>query len=362
MTVRLLPLFIALCVLLMPASAADDGSTIDLLLAYTPGGKAQLGGTESLVISKFSAALNTVNTRLADAAIATEFRVIGARQTFYQEQVNVDFHADLTNLIGTTDGYMDELHALRDVYAADLVILVAGNQFAIYRGDAPTWAGADATQGFAIVEGRYFTADTLIAQLGYLLGATGENPTLEAATLNANRVAVANYRESLGASPQELLFNGDFEIDTDSDNIPDFWTLVKPAKSEGRRCNAFARMTGCALKINGVAGSKTRFRYTVGSLDALPGDALTLTAYARTQNAQTGATIRVIARYHDAPEQKRILRAPIGTADYTQLSGTLALSGAPKNVLVVIGFHGAGAKGKTWFDDVSLSFNRLPRS
>jgi len=312
-----------------------------------------------LVLTRFSTALNQINTRFTDAGIDTQLRLVGARQTFYQEQINVDFHADLTNLIGTTDGFMDELHDARDAYAADMVILVAGNQFAIYKGDAPAWAGADATKGFALVEGRYFTTETLIAQVGYLLGAAGLDPILEVATLNANRVAVAGYREGISVPPIELLINGGFDMDADLDGWPDFWTPVHPRLSEGTRCNAFARNGGCALKLDGVSGSQTRFKYTVGALDALPGETLTLTGYARTKNAQAGATLRVIVRYNDAPEQTLILDAPLGTADYTALSGTVVLTGTPKNVLVVAQFSKAGAQGKTWFDDVSLTLTRL---
>lgn len=362
MRARLFSLLFVLCLLLIPTHAADDGTQIDVLLAYTPGGRAQLGGTESLVLSKFSAALNTINTRFTTAGINTQLRLVGARQTFYLEQVNVDFHADLTHLMGAADGFMDELHPIRDTYAADLVILLAGNQFAIYKGDSPTWTGTDPTRGFAVVEGRYFTADTLMTEVGHLLGATGIDPTQEIATVNGNLSAVATYRESIIILPQELLLNGSFEMDSDLDNVADFWTPVQPRSAEGRRCNAFARLGECALKLDGVAGNKTRFKYHVGALDTLPGDTLTLTAYARTKNAQKGATIRVVARYADAPLQKWILRAPLGTNDYTELTGSLVLSGAPTSVQVVIGFSETGAKGKTWFDDVSLSLARLARS
>jgi hypothetical protein len=151
-------------------------------------------------------------------------------------------------------------------------------------------------------------------------------------------------------------------MDVDNNSVPDFWTPIKPRQSEGRRCNGFARASTCALKVDGLAKSPTRFKYVIDALEALPGDTLTLKAYARTKNALTGATIRVIARYTNAPAQKRIIRAPLGTADYTELSAALALSGTPSKVQVVIGFHEAGAKGKTWFDDVSLTLIRLARS
>jgi len=353
-------LFFIIVLSFSAVQAADDGTQIDVLLAYTPGGQAQMGGTGSLVLSKFSGALNQINTRFTSAGIDTQLRLVGARQTFYQEQINIDFHADLTNLIGTADGFMDELHAVRDVYAADLVILVAGNQFAIYKGDAPAWTGADATQGLAIVEGRYFTADTLMAEVGHLMGVTGADPTLESAAVNANRATVAAYRESLIPAPTlELLINGGFDMDSDADGWPDFWTPVNPRSSEGTRCNSFARTGGCALKLDGISGGATRFRFRVGALGALPGDSLTLTGYARTKNAQAGATLRVIVRYVDAPEQKLILNAPLGTTAYSALTGALMLTGAPKNVLVVARFDKTGAAGKTWFDDVSLTLARL---
>ena len=344
------------------AHAVDDGTVIDVLVAYTPGGRAQMGGTETLVLSKFSTALNQINTRFTTAGINTQLHLVGARQTFYQEQVNVDFHADLTNLTGTADGFMDELHDIRDAYAADLVILVAGNQFAIYKGDSPTWLGADAARGFGIVEGRYFTTDTLIAEIGHLLGVTGLNPTMEAVTVNANRASVANYREHIDGSPQELLLNGGFDMDSNADGKPDFWKSVNVRNSEGRRCNSFARSGDCALKLSGTSGSPTRFKYTVGALETLPADSLTLKGYAQAKNVHAGATLQVVVRYVGAPVQKYTLTMPLGTTAYTAFEGTWLLTGAPKNVQVIIRFDKAGASGKTWFDDLSLTLTHLPRS
>lgn len=354
---------LCLCALMFsaaPVCAADDGSMIDVLVAYTPLGRAQLGGTDAAVHTQVSSAISEINTRFANAGIGTRLRWVGARPTFYLEQINLDFHADLNNLIGTDDGYMDELHAARDAYAADLVLLITGSQFAIYTGDAPIWMDADASRGFAVVEGRYFSPTTVMTEIGHLLGATGTDPTLEVATVNVNLAAVANYRTAPTTPPVNRLINGGFEIDADGDNRPDFWTPIEPRANTGRRCGVPTQSGGCALRLVGRSTGATAFNQRADLTGLAAGDLLTLSGYARTVNAQAGATLRVIVHYTGQPKQRLVLRAPVGTGDYDLLTGSLILTGTPRRVVVSAHFNAPSAAGVTWFDDVSLVGSRQP--
>ena len=99
---------------------ADAAPVIDVLVAYTPAVAAKYGaeGAEALVIQ----AVAETNQAYANSGIFTRLNLVRAVMTDYVESGNMN--TDLSRLRATTDGYMDELHALRDMYSADLVSLI----------------------------------------------------------------------------------------------------------------------------------------------------------------------------------------------------------------------------------------------
>jgi hypothetical protein len=358
-------LFLMLIPLLMlagsPADAQDDGTFVDVLVAYTAGGRAQLGGTDALLFNRLSSAIAAVNDQYAAAGAPLRVRWVGTRAVFYQEQVNIDFHADLTHLMGESDGHMDELHAVRDYAAADLVILLAGTQFALYTADAPAWMGADPARGFAVVEGRYFGGDSLMQALSALLGMTGTAPAAELPTLTLNAPLIAQYRDSSTAQypASQHLLNGGFDLDTDANGIAEFWRAVSPRSGDGRRCTAAARSGGCALRLTGSTGSTARFRQIVDGAAFAAGDLLIVTGYAQPRKARVGAVVTLIARYADSSRQTVSIRLPRGNKPYRPFAGALALSGTPQAVVLNIRFSDSGASGVVWIDDLALT--RLKR-
>lgn len=344
-----------------PANAQDDGTLIDVLVAYTAGGRAQLGGTDALLFHRLSSAIAAVNDQYAAAGAPLRVRWVGIRAVFYQEQVNIDFHADLANLMGQSDGHMDELHAIRDYAAADLVILLAGTHFALYTADAPAWTGADPARGFAVVEGRYLSGDTLMQALSALLGMVGTNPAAELSTLTLNAPLIAQYRDSSTAQypASHHLLNGGFDLDSDGNGIAEFWRAISPRSGDGRRCAAAARSGGCALRLTGSTGSVTRFRQTIDGSIFSAGDLLSITGYAQPRKARIGAVITLIARYTDSSRQTVSIRLPRGSKPYRPFAGALALSGTPQVVVLNVRFSDSGASGVVWIDDLTLT--RLKR-
>ena len=107
---------------------ADDGSIIDVLVVYPPITRQAQGGHRAM-------------RTLIDHDIASTneaYRVSGVRQRLALVGA---FEVDFTNedakeagqdgfylLVGESDGYMDEVHALRDNYAADLVLFHSGDR------------------------------------------------------------------------------------------------------------------------------------------------------------------------------------------------------------------------------------------
>lgn len=108
------------------AAPADDGSVIDVLVVYTAGTRVLHGGHR---------AMRAMIDR--DVAVTNEaYRASGAAQRIaLAGAVEVDWpwhevHAsiELLNVLdGKGDGYLEEVHALRDLRAADLVVLHTGD-------------------------------------------------------------------------------------------------------------------------------------------------------------------------------------------------------------------------------------------
>ena len=100
--------------------AADDGSVVDVLVVYTPAVRAAAGGTAAINAHIDNAAAVT-NTAYADSGVNQRIRVVYRAETAYAESGS---GTALGALRGSGDGQMDEVHALRNTYGADLVALM----------------------------------------------------------------------------------------------------------------------------------------------------------------------------------------------------------------------------------------------
>jgi hypothetical protein len=103
-------------------ATADDanGAVIDVLVAYTPAISALYGtaGAEALILQ----AVAEANQAYANSGMSTRLNLVHSVRTNYVESGNMA--VDLERLRATSDGYMDELHSLRNTYGADLVSLL----------------------------------------------------------------------------------------------------------------------------------------------------------------------------------------------------------------------------------------------
>ena len=101
----------------------DDGSEIDVMVVYTPTAKYQAGGRagiEALTDLFFAQA----NQAYASSGAAHRIRMVLREEADYMEDGNS--YLDIDRLGYPSDGYMDRVHELRDLYAADLVHLLVG--------------------------------------------------------------------------------------------------------------------------------------------------------------------------------------------------------------------------------------------
>ena len=102
-------------------AAADTGDVIDLLVAYTPAARAAAGNIDAFIQS----AIDNTHRIYANSNIGFRLRLVHKYQVSYTQ--DSDMRVDLKRLSDDSDGYMDEVHSLRDRYAADLVALFVGS-------------------------------------------------------------------------------------------------------------------------------------------------------------------------------------------------------------------------------------------
>ncbi len=97
----------------------DDGSIIDVMVVYTTAARISQGSTAAMN-SLVNLGITETNLAYANSGVTQRVRLVYAGEVNYAE---VDFATDLARLQGTSDGFMDDVHRLRDLYAADVVSL-----------------------------------------------------------------------------------------------------------------------------------------------------------------------------------------------------------------------------------------------
>ncbi len=104
------------------AQTDDDGSIVDMLVAYTTAAKN--GSTN--IVGEILLAVAETNQAYINSNIYHRVRLVGTTEVNYTESGILcnDPNSDLTRLRATSDGFMDNLHGLRNSYGADQVTLI----------------------------------------------------------------------------------------------------------------------------------------------------------------------------------------------------------------------------------------------
>lgn len=109
-----------------PEMAADTCSTdppsdIDVMVVYTADARAGAGGTDGMEAEVYLAVAVT-NETYVNSDITQRLRLAHVAEVTYTE--SGDSSTDLTRLQDGTDTFMDDVHTLRNTYAADTVVLL----------------------------------------------------------------------------------------------------------------------------------------------------------------------------------------------------------------------------------------------
>jgi Metallo-peptidase family M12B Reprolysin-like len=149
------------------------------LIAYTPRARAEVGGAAQIE-RLIRLAVSETNVVYANSGVHQRMRLVGIAEAPYDE-------ARVTDLLGALrdpdDGIMDELHALRDRYGADLVSMVTdgseGNGFGCGVGFVTRATPADAVRAFSLVRASCLVNYwTLAHETGHNMGLCHETADL----------------------------------------------------------------------------------------------------------------------------------------------------------------------------------------
>jgi len=154
---------------LPPATAADSGTLIDVMVVYTTTAKNANGGQNGIE-ALIALGISLANTAFTNSQINTQFRLIHTSEIAYPESGN--YNTDLSRLRSTTDGFLDNVHTLRNTYKADLVTLVEDN-IGDACGVAYVMDAVDArfaNSAFSVVEDDCISSYTLAHELGHNMG------------------------------------------------------------------------------------------------------------------------------------------------------------------------------------------------
>jgi hypothetical protein len=145
--------------------ARNEDVTIDVLVAYTQKAASYYGDIEHELVD-FAIEEANESFRISNLA-NVKLRLVHAYQTGYIEDGGQFEH--LWRLAEKGDGYMEEVHALRDKYRADVVVLIVDDRQGC---GLSTRVHADADEAFAVVHHECaVTTHSVAHEIGHIIGA-----------------------------------------------------------------------------------------------------------------------------------------------------------------------------------------------
>jgi hypothetical protein len=256
-----------------PYAASSTDYIVDLMVVYTPASRNRWGqnNLEAMIIN----GVESANQAYMNSQINMQLNIVHMAEINYSE--TGDMGVTLSNLRGTTDGYMDEVHGWRDTYGADMVAMISEDSN--YCGIASLMTSESvsfAPRAFSVTYSSCLSNKTLAHELGHNQG-------------NMHDRANSSYG---GVSPYSY---GHKRCVTDGTG---FRTVMSYSCSGGTRVNYFSNPnidyngypTGidhdidpdnsadCARSMNNTADTVAAFRDSIATTPPSPPDGLVANA------------------------------------------------------------------------------------
>lgn len=105
----------------VPCEGVGRNATIDVAVFYTPAARERAGGVAAIEAA-IDRMIFATNEAYLTSGVRHRLELVARSEVQYAE--SGESHVDLNRLIDPTDGYLDEVHALRTEVGADLVSLI----------------------------------------------------------------------------------------------------------------------------------------------------------------------------------------------------------------------------------------------
>jgi len=150
----------------------DSGATIDVMIVYTPVSRAAAGGTAAIE-ALVNLAVDESNVAFQRSQITPRLRLVYQQEmtNYVQSTVNV-FDTELDRLTNPSDGFIDQVHALRNAYGADMVsMLIDDDEYCGLAWLMTTLSAGFESMAFSVVGWDCATGlYTLAHELGHNMG------------------------------------------------------------------------------------------------------------------------------------------------------------------------------------------------
>lgn len=146
-----------------------DPATVDVMVLYTDD-VGSLYGDATTASNAIANAIAEANQALINSGVVHQFQLVHTAEVLYEE--DEDLETTIIRLEGATDGYLDNIHSLRNTYEADLVALIVSSGNGCGVGTVNTNAQEfNTTKAFNVTKaGCMMTNLTLAHEMGHNLG------------------------------------------------------------------------------------------------------------------------------------------------------------------------------------------------
>jgi hypothetical protein len=151
-----------------PPPDVTGNPIIDVMVVYTSAARSAAGGTQAM-LNEVNTAINLTNQSYANTNVSQRVRLVYAAEVTYTE--SGDMNTDLNRLTNTSDGFMDQVHAWRNQFKADMVALLTQN--AQYCGLAWLMMNVNTsfnTLAFSVTQRGCINGHTFAHELGHNMG------------------------------------------------------------------------------------------------------------------------------------------------------------------------------------------------
>ncbi|MDX2175548.1 MAG: zinc-dependent metalloprotease family protein [Candidatus Sumerlaeia bacterium] len=152
-----------------PVPAADAIENIDVMVAYTITARQVYG--QSGIIAQVNNAMTRTNASYTNSLINLQATLVHMYETPYYDAGNLG--TDLGRWAGTTDGFMDEVHTLRELYRADECALLTSSSAAGACGIAYLMATESvgfSSNAFSVTGANCITQESFQHEIGHNMG------------------------------------------------------------------------------------------------------------------------------------------------------------------------------------------------